>query len=68
MRSDVGVSMQAYMLGGAYLGGSTVDLYQLKGNIDQVHHSSFYTSGGTDLACEAADANGCSALHPAAAL
>ena len=26
------------MLGGAYLGGSTVDLYQLKGNIDQVLH------------------------------
>ena len=26
------------MLGGAYLGGSTVDMYQLKGNIDQVCH------------------------------
>lgn len=32
------------MLGGAYLGGSTVDLYQLKGNIDQVHHPSSYAS------------------------
>ena len=31
-----GVHLQAYMLGGAYLGGSTVDMYQLKGNIDQV--------------------------------
>ena len=30
------MQMQAYMLGGAYLGGSTVDMYQLKGNIDQV--------------------------------
>ncbi|CAL5222937.1 g5372 [Coccomyxa viridis] len=30
------LEIQAYMLGGAYLGGSTVDMYQLKGNIDQV--------------------------------
>lgn len=30
--------MQAYLLGGAFLATSTVDLYQLKGNIDQVHH------------------------------
>ena len=66
--------MQAYMLGGAYLGGSTVDLYQLKGNIDQVQHPSSYTINRTDLACETAnakeiaDAKGHLALHSAAAL
>ena len=43
MCGDVGASMQAYMLGGAYLGGSTVDLYQLKGNIDQVLHPPSHT-------------------------
>lgn len=43
MRANVGTSVQAYMLGGAYLGGSTVDLYQLKGNIDQVLHPPSHT-------------------------
>ena len=30
------VEMQAYLMGGAQLSGSFVDLYQLTGNIDQV--------------------------------
>ena len=30
-------SAQAYLLGGAQLSGSFVDLYQLKGNIDQAY-------------------------------
>ena len=29
------------MLGGAYLATSTVDMYQLKGNIDQVQQQCF---------------------------
>ncbi len=31
------LSAQAYLLGGAQMSGSYVDLYQLQGNIDQVH-------------------------------
>ena len=55
------------MLGGALLGGSTVDLYQLKGNIDQVQHPSSSTSDCTVLAFRAAAAKCQPALHCAAA-
>ncbi len=41
--------LQAYMLGGAYLGGSTVDMYQLKGNIDQVCLPHSTVLSGTNL-------------------
>ena len=53
------MQLQAYMLGGAYLGGSTVDMYQLKGNIDQVLcllHSAMLKR--TDLQCSSTHKQG----------
>lgn len=35
------VEMQAYLMGGALREGSSIDLFQLKGNVDQVRNLGF---------------------------